>query len=31
MGGHGILGAVAGAIMGSKLEDKHKKPKSSGW
>lgn len=24
MGGHGLLGAVAGAFMGSKLEDKHK-------
>jgi hypothetical protein len=28
MGGHGILGALAGAVLGSKLEDKHKKPKN---
>lgn len=27
MGGHGIIGALAGAVLGSKLEDKHKKPK----
>ena len=33
MGGHGIIGAIAGSILGSKLEDKHKKPKHSnnGW
>ncbi|KAL5120036.1 hypothetical protein ACEQ8H_002134 [Pleosporales sp. CAS-2024a] len=24
MGGHGIIGAIAGAVLGSKLEDKHK-------
>merc|ERR1712137_152135 len=28
MGGHGILGALAGAVLGNKLEDKHKKPKN---
>lgn len=27
MGGHGIIGAIAGSILGSKLEDKAKKPK----
>jgi len=27
MGGHGFLGAIAGAIAGSKLEDKAKKAK----
>jgi outer membrane lipoprotein SlyB len=27
MGGHGIIGALAGAVLGSKLEDKHKKHK----
>jgi len=27
LGGHGIMGALAGAVLGSKLEDKHKKPK----
>jgi len=27
MGGHGFIGALAGAVLGSKLEDKHKKPK----
>lgn len=26
-GGHGVLGALAGAFMGHKLEDKFKKPK----
>ncbi|KAF1847119.1 uncharacterized protein K460DRAFT_402485 [Cucurbitaria berberidis CBS 394.84] len=33
MGGHGIIGAIAGAVLGSKLEDKAKKPKHSqgGW
>jgi hypothetical protein len=33
MGGHGIMGAIAGAVLGSKLEDKHKKPKhgNGGW
>jgi hypothetical protein len=30
MGGHGIMGAIAGAVLGSKLEDKAKKPKHSG-
>ncbi|KAF1943757.1 hypothetical protein EJ02DRAFT_501892 [Clathrospora elynae] len=28
MGGHGIIGAIAGSILGSKLEDKSKKPKT---
>jgi hypothetical protein len=27
MGGHGILGAIAGAVLGSKTEDHFKKPK----
>jgi hypothetical protein len=27
MGGHGIIGALAGAVLGSRLEDKHKKKK----
>lgn len=27
MGGHGIIGAIAGAVLGSKLEDHQKKPK----
>jgi outer membrane lipoprotein SlyB len=34
MGGHGIMGALAGAVLGSKLEDKHKgkkHPKQGGW
>jgi len=33
LGGHGIMGAIAGAVLGSKLEDKHKKPKhgNGGW
>jgi hypothetical protein len=30
MGGHGIMGAIAGAVLGSKLEDKAKKPKHNG-
>jgi hypothetical protein len=30
LGGHGIMGALAGAFVGSKLEDKHKKPKHNG-
>lgn len=29
LAGHGIIGALAGAVMGSKLEDKHKKKKQS--
>lgn len=33
LGGHGILGAIAGSILGSKLEDKAKKDKhhGNGW
>jgi outer membrane lipoprotein SlyB len=34
MGGHGIMGALAGAFLGSKLEDKHKDKKNNnqgGW
>jgi hypothetical protein len=31
MGGHGIIGAIAGAVLGSKLEDKHKNKKHSGY
>jgi outer membrane lipoprotein SlyB len=27
MGGHGIIGAIAGAVLGSKTEDHFKKPK----
>jgi hypothetical protein len=30
MGGHGIIGTIAGAVLGSKLEDKHKAHKHSG-
>ena len=29
-GGHGIIGAIAGAFMGHKLEDHVKKPKHNG-
>ncbi|KAF1978778.1 hypothetical protein BU23DRAFT_188219 [Bimuria novae-zelandiae CBS 107.79] len=29
MGGHGIIGAIAGSILGSKLEDKNKNKKHS--
>jgi len=25
--GHGLIGTIAGAVLGSKLEDKHKKKK----
>jgi hypothetical protein len=31
LGGHGIIGAIAGAVLGSKLEDHHKKPKNDGY
>ncbi|KAF2705935.1 hypothetical protein K504DRAFT_505660 [Pleomassaria siparia CBS 279.74] len=31
MGGHGIIGALAGAVLGSKLEDKHKHNKPGGY
>ncbi|KAF2800180.1 hypothetical protein K505DRAFT_331873 [Melanomma pulvis-pyrius CBS 109.77] len=31
MGGHGIIGALAGAVLGSKLEDKHKNKKHGGY
>jgi outer membrane lipoprotein SlyB len=35
LGGHSIIGALTGAVLGSKLEDKHKKPKhhnnQGGW
>lgn len=30
MGGHGILGTIAGAVLGSKLEDHYKDKKNGG-